>query len=58
MTVYVLRYDFYQHLLGVYSTEEKAWEAAHRFHEGDRIPFGQLDFTVEPVELDSPAGML
>ena len=57
MTVYALRHGFYQCLLGIYSTEELAWAAAHREHaeDGAFTPFEDEEYQVTAVVMDQDA---
>jgi hypothetical protein len=51
MTVYVLRYDYYEHLLGVYATEEEAEQAYTDWLDG--VDPG--DYSITPVVVGEKA---
>ena len=60
MTVYALRQGFYRELLGIYTTEEKAWEAARQEHAedgGTPESFGREEYEVHPVQMDQEVSL-
>lgn len=53
MTVYVLRYGFYSHLLGVYSSEQDAVLAWQDFNLSGYED--ENDYTIVKMVVDAPA---